>query len=88
MKKYIVKDTIINLETKETNVYYSGKDGFVYQVPMCPVGYSRPCYALKHIKNEMETGYRMEYLNDTHGLENKRWLHIYEVVEIEQKEGE
>ena len=81
MKKYVVKDTIINLETLESQVYYTGKDGYVYDKAEWTDGYSAIRFALASIKRNME-GFTK--INDIHCLESNKWLHHYEVIEIEQ----
>lgn len=81
MKTYIVEDKIINLETKETMTFYTGKDGYIHDEPEYCDGYIRPIYAQNKIKNELEHSCNMEKLDNNHGLEGKRWLHIYQVIE-------
>lgn len=83
MKTYIVKDTIINLKTKEIQTYYFGKDGYVHDELDYVDGYTRPVYAQDRIKREV-TWY--EKLNDNHALESNNWLHIYNIIEYEKGE--
>lgn len=81
MKTYIVEDKIINLKTKETMIYYTGKDGYVHDFIEFVDGYKKPSFAQNKINKELETGINMVKLDDNHGLENDRWLHIYTIVE-------
>lgn len=80
MKKYVVKDTIINLETLESQVYYTGKDGYVYDEAKWADGYTAIRFALNSIKRDIES---FTKINDNHCLESNKWLHHYEVIEIE-----
>ena len=41
MKKYVVKDTIKNKDTKEIVIFYTGVDGYVHNFPECADGYIR-----------------------------------------------
>ena len=81
MKKYVVKDTIINLTTLETQVYYTGKDGYVHAETAWADGYSAIRFAVGNIKRSME-GFTK--IDDTHCLEGSKWFHHYEIIEIEQ----
>ena len=82
MKTYIIKDKIINIETKEVQIYYMGKDGFVHGEDKFCEGYSKPHFAKAKIKRDMDNYFNIK-LDDTHSIENKTWLHIYEIIEME-----
>lgn len=74
MKKFIIKDTITNLETKEKLVYFTGKDDYVHDDIYFVDGYSRKHFAEQKIQRE---------LNWYGGnIESKKWLHEYEILEI------
>ena len=81
MKRYILKDTIINLKTLETQVWYTAKDGYVHTIPACCDGYTSIRFVIQKMKRDME-GYTP--IDETHCLEGKDWLHHYEIIEIEQ----
>lgn len=84
MKTYIVKDKLINIQTKEIQIYYMGKDGYVHGEAEYCDGYSKPHFAKQKIKRDMDNYFNSK-LDETHSIENGTWLHIYEVVEIERR---
>lgn len=81
MKTYVVKDTIINLETLETQVYYTGKDGYVHDFPKYAEGYTAVHFASKKIAKEIAS---LTKIDDANCLEGGKWLHHYEIVEVEK----
>lgn len=80
MKKYVVKDTIINLTTLETQIYYTGKDGYVHDKPEWADGYLAVRFAVDNIKRSME-GFTK--IDNSHCLESGKWFHHYEIMELD-----
>lgn len=80
MKEFIVKDTIINLETKTVSICYTGKDGYVHDFPEDSDGWKRKSFAEKSIEKEMNL-FTTEKLTVNVSLESKKWIHIYEIIE-------
>lgn len=88
MKKYIIKDTIVNIENGEEHVYFMGKDGYVHDERTfywCD-GYTRECYAIKKIKKDMNFFIRFikgsKIINDMECFESIKWKHTYEILVI------
>ena len=86
MKKFVIKDTIINQETKETLVYFTGKDGYVHSYPEYADGFAKKGNAMKKIQREVNDPWlgRNQKLNENQFIEADKWLHTLEIVEIEQ----
>ena len=82
MKNYIIKDTIINLETGETLIYYVGKDGYVWDEVSYPDGWSRKHFVEKAIKKEQSCPL-FERIDDMNTIELKKWFHHYALIERE-----
>lgn len=86
MKKYIIKDTITNQETKEIQVYFMGKDGYIHdeQTFYWCDGYKRRCDAEKKIAKEIKwfSGIHGQTIDSKHCIEGKKWYHEYEILEI------
>lgn len=80
MKQFIVKDTIINLETKEVLYYFNGKDGYTHDFPQFADGWKLSIYAQKYIEKSMDAHY-IEKLSCNVCIESKKWLHVYEIIE-------
>lgn len=83
MKTYVVKDTIINLETEERQVFYTGVDGYVHDdstLALCD-GYKNRKNAEKKINREVNYYTKID---DNHCIESGKWFHHYEIVEVEK----
>ena len=85
MKKFVIKDTIINLKTLEAQVWFTGKSHQSKKDIRFVEGYVTKQRAILAISNEME-GYQK--VNDNHCIESNNvgteWLHHYEIVEVDQ----
>ena len=85
MTTYAIEDKIINLKSGATNTYYYAKDGYVHDYADYCEGYKTKGHALKRLEKELKEGYSLRKLDDNHALESEKWLHIYKIVEIEEK---
>ena len=86
MKRYVIKDVIVNLENPEKIlVYYTGVDGYVYEDPEYVDGYRRRINAEKKILKDVNDSFygRNEKVNENVYIEAKQWLHHLSIVEIE-----
>ena len=81
MKKYLLKDTIKNLETGTTLIYYQGVDGYIQDDAHYCEPYKRRGCVVNLIKRQQHY-FNCEPLNDFQHLEGKKWLHTCEVVEF------
>ena len=79
MKTYIIEDKIINIKTKETHLYYLGKDGYVHEDMDYCTGYTRPSYAQELIERQFDE--HIVKLDNFHAIEGGVWLHIYTIIE-------
>ena len=86
MKKFIVKDTLVNTKTGEEKIYYMGKDGYVHDDSTffyCD-GWKRERFAREYIKKDMNFHLRYsngKIINDYECFEYD-WKHIYEILVI------
>lgn len=91
MIKYALKDTITDNRNGETNVYFSGKDGYIHDELTYVDAYTRKHFVERKIKNEISFLSAMiggKYIDERHCIESKYWEHEFEIVEIECKEME
>lgn len=83
MKKYyIVKDIITDTQRDgETLVYYLGKDGYVWDDPKSPDGWSRYSFADNYISKNIR-GFDCTPTGRNTCIEGKRWNHEYSIMEV------
>ena len=85
MTTYVIEDKIINIKSGATNTYYFAKDDHVHTFADYCEGYKTKGHALKRLEKEINEGYQLRKLDEVHALESEKWLHIYKIVEIEEK---
>ena len=85
MKKYVIKDTITNIETGHQEICYTGVDRYVHDDPMYADGYSKRGFAERKIKIEIDTFYHFKRIDEFIAIESNTWVHRYEIVEIDQQ---
>ena len=86
MKKYVIKDTIVNQKTNKTMVCFMGVDGYVHSFPEYADGYVRKGNALRKIQKEVGDTFlgRNVQVSSNQYFEANLWLHTLEIVEVEQ----
>lgn len=88
MKKYVIKETQINLETLEQNVFYTGTDGYVHDSKEDATGYKKLGMCVNRKDTDMAwviKFYKGTQLKDNVVFDGK-WIHHYEIVEVEQED--
>lgn len=83
---YIVKDTVTNIETNKTTVYYMGVDGYINDEPKYCTPYRKRGAALNRIKKDVNFWAGSKYaeiISDSQYIEGKKWVHVLELVTIE-----
>ena len=87
MKKYIIKDTLTDIETGVELIYFLGKDGYVHDESSfywCD-GYKRKGFALKKIESDILFYIRFckgKLIKNMVCEESGRWVHHYEILTI------
>lgn len=81
MKKFVIKDTIINQENGKTIICFWGKDGFIHDEPKYVEAYQRKGSVVAKINKELNSFYMVK-VDDNHAIEGKKWLHTFEIVEL------
>ena len=89
MKKYVVKDSIINIKTGEQQTWYIGKDGYVHdeRTKEFADGYARKGDAQRKINRDKAwyiTWEKAQVINP-YTIQERDWLHV---MTIEERESE
>lgn len=86
MKKYVIKDTIVNQKTNEKMICYMGIDGYVHSFPEYTEGYIKKGNALKRIQKEVSDTFlgRNVQVSSNQYFEANLWLHTLKIMEVEQ----
>jgi len=83
---YIVEDTIYNTETGEKLVYFTGADGYVYDMPESPRPYKAKRYAERYIeKSCADSWHFIKRTGENTYTESDIWEHTLRVLVVELK---
>lgn len=82
--KYAVKNTCYEASNPEKphGVYFFGKDGYVHNDTFFLEGWKARRFAEAFIAREMN-GFNVKQVSENVNIENKRWVNVYEVVELQ-----
>ena len=87
MKKFILKDVVVDLKLGKVDVYYTGKDGYVHDEStfyFCD-GYSQKRFLEQKIQKDVKWHSRNNEkyaIDEYHVIESGRWLHSYSIMEV------
>ena len=86
MKRYVIKDTIVNQKTNEKMVCFVGVDGYVHNSPEFADGYFRKGNALRKVQKEVSDTFlgRNVQVSSNQYFEANLWLHTLEIMEVNQ----